>query len=192
MTNKVPEHFDSCIQDGHVYHCLFDLPVSYHSRKCAGAVYYGDHDSILKYCWFQMNPVYEDDIVQEVRPGEYLMSTGNQTWVRDCPEGTESIDRWTFCIVPLHCNCWLRTDDQYLAGTLDTCLIDDICIYLERLRKRLMIVHTQLRERVQRHLDLKYGKPLPSVKDIRHPQYYFSSPCGVLWFSVWVRHHISH
>ena len=80
----------------------------------------------MKYCHFQLNPVYEGDIIQEVRPGEYLMSTGNQTWVRDCPDGTEAIGSCTFCIVPLHCNCWLRTDNEYLAGSLDTCLIDDI------------------------------------------------------------------
>ena len=120
------ENFDSCIQDGHMYHCPFDLPINYHYRQCVGAVFSERHQNILEYCRFQINPVYEGEIVQEVRPGEYLMSTGNQTWVRDCPDGAESIDSCAFCIVPLHCNCWLHTEDQYLAGTLDTCLIDDI------------------------------------------------------------------
>ena len=80
----------------------------------------------MKYCKFQINPVYEGYIIQEIHPGEYFMAIGNQTWVRDCPHGTEPLDSCTFCMVPLHCNCWLRTDDQYLAGTLDTWLIDDI------------------------------------------------------------------
>ena len=80
-------------------------------------VYYEDHDGVMKHCRFQINPVYENDIIQEIRP------TGNQTWVRDCANGTESINSCPFCIVPLHCNCWLQTDDQYLAETLDTCVI---------------------------------------------------------------------
>ena len=90
------ETFDSCIQDGHMYHCPFDLPISYHRRQCPGAVFYERHQNILEYCRFQINPVYEGEIVQEVRPGEYLMSTGNQTWGRDCPNGTEYIDSCTF------------------------------------------------------------------------------------------------
>ncbi len=111
---------DSCIRDVQMYQCPFDMPLK--ENTCASAIYEDNHVEILRLCDFEINPIYEEQIVRELSPGKYLMSMDNTTWIRQCINGTEEIPSCLFCIIHLDCGCQLKAGQYRLMGTFDTCV----------------------------------------------------------------------
>ncbi len=111
---------ESCIRDTQMYQCPFDMPVI--DNTCASAIFEDNHVEILKRCDFEINPIFEQEIVRELSPGRYLMSMQNTTWIKRCPNETVEIPSCLFCIIHLDCGCQLEAGQYHLMGTFDTCV----------------------------------------------------------------------
>ncbi len=114
------DQLDSCIRDAQMYQCPFDMPIK--ENTCASAIFEDNHIEILRICDFEINPIYEENIVRELSPGRYLMSMHNTTWVKQCINDTEEIPSCLFCIIHLDCGCQLEAGRYRLMGTFDTCV----------------------------------------------------------------------
>ncbi len=111
---------ESCIRDAQMYQCPFDMPII--DDTCASAIFEDNHVEILRRCEFEINPVFEQEIVRELSPGRYLVSMHNTTWIKQCPNETVEIPSCLFCIIYLDCGCQLQAGQYHLMGTYDTCV----------------------------------------------------------------------
>ena len=103
-----------------MYQCPFDMPVK--SKTCTSAIFDDDHVAILNTCKFQINPLYEKEIVRELSPGRYLMSMRNTTWTRQCGNVTEELDSCLYCEIQLDCGCQLQAGQYHLSVTFEPCV----------------------------------------------------------------------